>query len=258
MISFEIVAHRGIDDEAPENTLGAFQRAVDLGADSVELDVRLTSDRIPVVYHYCYLEENTSASGAIFDYTLGQLRQVRVFCRENPVREGRISTLAEVLESVGGRIGLEIEIKGPEPEAPELIGNVLKSFKHLWESIEVTSYEPALLLAFQQRCPGIPVDLLIPRSEGWMGLDVVVYQALHRARLTHARAVHLHPTQLSTAGIAALRRHDIEIHIWDANDERSWAKAVEYGIPRVCTDRFQQAIAFRAGISKTKEERNHS
>ncbi|MBN1218885.1 MAG: glycerophosphodiester phosphodiesterase [Anaerolineae bacterium] len=57
---FEIVAHRGAPTEvAPENTIPAFQRAIDLGADAVELDVRLTADHVPVVYHYFYLEEAT-------------------------------------------------------------------------------------------------------------------------------------------------------------------------------------------------------
>ena len=67
MKNFEIVAHRGIPTEAPENTIASFQRALELGADAIELDVRLTADKIPVVYHYFYLQENTSASGPIFD-----------------------------------------------------------------------------------------------------------------------------------------------------------------------------------------------
>ncbi len=69
MAYFEIVAHRGITAEEPENTLPAFQRAIELGADAIELDVRLTSDRVPVVYHYYYLHLKTSAYGAIFEYT---------------------------------------------------------------------------------------------------------------------------------------------------------------------------------------------
>lgn len=51
MTQFEIVAHRGAHDQVPENTLPAFERAIELGADAVELDVRLTADGIPVVYH---------------------------------------------------------------------------------------------------------------------------------------------------------------------------------------------------------------
>ena len=56
MSTFEIVAHRGVPNEYPENTLTSFERAIELGADAVELDVRLTKDKIPVVYHYYYLD----------------------------------------------------------------------------------------------------------------------------------------------------------------------------------------------------------
>lgn len=104
---FEIVAHRGIPNEAPENTLASFQRAVELGVDAVELDVRLTSDQIPVVFHYFYLDELTSASGAIFNYPLDQLRKVEVYCRDIPTApSGHISTLPEILDIFGGKIGL--------------------------------------------------------------------------------------------------------------------------------------------------------
>jgi glycerophosphoryl diester phosphodiesterase len=246
MTPFEIVAHRGVTLDAPENTIAAFQRAVELGADAVELDVRLTADKIPVVYHYYYLHENTSVSGAIFNYSQAQLRDVRVFSANNPAAdEGRISTLEEILAMFSGKIGFEIEIKGPEPESPEIIGAILNRFKDFWDSFEVTSYHPALLLDIQRVCPGITVDLLFPRSESWMKLDVVQYQALHLARLARARAVHLHPSQLSAEVVQAVRSGGVEIHAWDVNDESSLEIVAEYGIPRICTDDFKQALAFR-------------
>jgi glycerophosphoryl diester phosphodiesterase len=246
MNPFQIVAHRGVPTEAPENTIESFQRAVELGSDAIELDVRLTSDHIPVVYHYIYLQENTSASGAIFDFTLEQLRKVKVLCKNDPtVKEGHISTLSEILEILGGKIGLEIEIKGPEPEAPIIIGNILNNFKNLWDTVEITSYEPALLLAIQKNCPGLIVDLLFPRSESWMKLDVVQYQAIHYSRLAHARAVHLHPTQLTETIVTALHHQGIEIHAWDVNDEQSLLMIARLGIPRLCTDNLRQALAFR-------------
>ncbi len=250
MKHFEIVAHRGIPTEAPENTIASFQRAVELGADAIELDVRLTADKVPVVYHYFYLHENTSSSGAIFDFTLEQLRDVKVFCKNNSAaKDGRISTLSEILEIFGGKIGLEIEIKGPEPEAPEIIGGVLNKFKNFWNSFEITSYEPALLLSVQKICPGLIVDLLFPRSENWMKLDVVQYQAIHHSRLAHARAVHLHPAQLSETVVNALRNQGIEIHVWDVNDEQALATVAKFGIPRICTDNFKQALTFRDKMS---------
>src|SRR5512138_1339100 len=103
MNHFEIVAHRGIPTEAPENTIASFQRAIELGADAIELDVRLTSDQIPVVYHYFQLDNFTSATGMIFDFSLEELQDVEVFCKNNPsAKPGRISTLEEILELFGG------------------------------------------------------------------------------------------------------------------------------------------------------------
>ncbi len=250
MKHFEIVAHRGIPTDAPENTIASFQRAIELGADAVELDVRLTADQVPVVYHYYYLQENTSASGAIFNFTLEQLRNVKLFCKSNPAaNQGHISTLSEILELFSGKIGLEIEIKGPEPEAPEIIGHVLNQFRDSWHLFEITSYEPALLLEIHKICPGITVDLLFPRSESWMKLDVVQYQAIHHSRLAYARAVHLHPSQLSEEVVNALHKHGIEIHAWDVNDEQALQTVTKYGIPRLCTDHFKQALAFRDKMS---------
>jgi glycerophosphoryl diester phosphodiesterase len=207
--------------------------------------------------HYYYLQENTSASGTIFSFTLEQLRNVKVFCRGNPaVKDGRISTLAEILEMFCGKIGFEIEIKGPEPEAPEIIGGVLNQFKEFWDGFEITSYEPALLLEIQKACPGITVDLLFPRSESWMELDVVQYQAIQRSRLAHARAVHLHPSQLSEEVVVALRQQGIEVHAWDVNDEKSLQTVTKLGIPRICTDHFIQALAFRDKMGNSHHSDN--
>jgi glycerophosphoryl diester phosphodiesterase len=106
-----------------------------------------------------------------------------------------------------------------------------------------------LLLSIQKLCPGLTTDLLFPRSESWMKPDVVQYQAIHFSRLVHARAVHLHPTQCSETIVSALHRHDIEVHAWDVNDEQALMTVAKLGIPRLCTDHFRQALAFREKIS---------
>jgi glycerophosphoryl diester phosphodiesterase len=251
MKHFEIVAHRGVPDIYPENTIPAFERAIELGADAVELDVRLTSDQVPVVFHYFYLNKLTPASGTVFDYKFGQLRNVHVIGR-NGVDKFQIPTLMEVLEAVGGKIDLEIEIKGPEPEASRIVASVLSNYKNLWKTIEVTSYEPLLLREFQKVCPDIPVDFLFSRSEDWMKLDVVTYSAIHRSRLAGARAVHLHPTQLYREVVDEIRKHGIEIHAWDVNDKQSLQTVAELEIPKICTDKFQLAQDFRQSMILAK------
>ena len=246
MKPFEIVAHRGLTTLAPENTIEAFQLAKDHGANYVELDVRLSADAVPVVYHYFYLTGFTDTDGVIFDYTLDDLRKVHVPNKSQPNNpSGHISTLREVLEQFAGNLGLEIEIKGPEPESADIIADVLLDYKQHWPMMEITSYEPALLLALQRKCSGIPCDLLFPLSEPWMGLDVVQYMAVQRAHLANARAVHLHSSQLNDEVAAFVRKHDVEIHSWGVNTITELELCARLGIPRICTDLFEQAMEFR-------------
>ncbi len=224
----EVVAHRGVVERAPENTLPAFLRALAVGADAVELDVRLTHDRVPVVYHYYYLREITALSGPIYDYTLDQLQAARFLSTSYGTEpasadDWRIPTLIEVLDVIGGKIGLEIEIKGPEPEAPGIVAEVLAKYRQLWDGIEVTAYEPMLLRDIQQRCPGLTTDLLMPRSPDWMRQDVLAYEAIQRGRLAGAKAVHLQATQLSPAVVSVVRSHGLDIHVWDVNDDETLA-----------------------------------
>lgn len=68
MRPIEIVAHRGLADQFPENTIPAFEEAIEHGADAVEeLDVRLSADKIPLVYHYYYLHELKNLAGPVFN-----------------------------------------------------------------------------------------------------------------------------------------------------------------------------------------------
>jgi glycerophosphoryl diester phosphodiesterase len=155
-----------------------------------------------------------------------------------------------VLETLCGTIGLEIDIKGPEPESSAAVATVLQPFKEWWDTIEVTSYEPMFLVDMQRRCPGLATDLLLPRSEAWMQRDVVTYLAVHRARLARARAVHLHPTQLAPEVVTLIRHHGIEVHGWEVNDEGALQAMIALNIPRLCTDKLAQALAVRQRVAQ--------
>ncbi|MFX1601004.1 MAG: glycerophosphodiester phosphodiesterase family protein, partial [Promethearchaeota archaeon] len=116
----------------------------------------------------------------------------------------------------------------------------------------VTSYEPMLLTAIRKKCPGIATNLLFQLSEYWMKPDVITYLAIQRARLAQARAVHLHPTQLSSKAVSIIRKYGIEVHSWDINDNKSLKMMVELKIPRICTDNLQKAVKFRQETIKSR------
>lgn len=101
-------AHRGLHDnksEAPENSMAAFQKAVDAGY-GIELDVQLTKDRIPVVFHDESLKRVCGVAGNVRDYTYEELQQFPLFASEE-----RIPLFADFLKLVDGKVPLIVEMK---------------------------------------------------------------------------------------------------------------------------------------------------
>jgi glycerophosphoryl diester phosphodiesterase len=99
-----VVAHRGVSAHYPENTLLAFKKAIGI-ADMIELDVTLSKDEEVVVIHDDILDRTTNGQGDVKDYSLGELKILDAGNGEE------IPTLAEVLQEVGGRIFINIELK---------------------------------------------------------------------------------------------------------------------------------------------------
>ena len=89
-----IFAHRGASSHAPENTLAAFQLAIDQGAEAIELDVQLTRDQEVVVFHDVHLDRTTNGSGKVKDLTLSELKSYNAGIAFNPAYQNeKIPTL---------------------------------------------------------------------------------------------------------------------------------------------------------------------
>lgn len=116
-----VFAHRGGSAIGPENTIPAFDQAVALGVDGLELDVRLSRDGIVVVHHDARLERTTNGSGQVRDVTAGELARVDAACRfgqdGHPWQgaAGGVPTLAEVLRRHRD-CWMIVEMKENEPE----------------------------------------------------------------------------------------------------------------------------------------------
>jgi glycerophosphoryl diester phosphodiesterase len=107
-----IIAHRGFRSRYPENTLTSFTAAIDAGAGMIELDVTLSSDRKPVVIHDDTLDRTTTGKGPVRQYSLAELKRLDAGSWFDPRFKGeRIPTLGEVIDLIGNRVLLNIEIK---------------------------------------------------------------------------------------------------------------------------------------------------
>lgn len=199
-----------------------------------------------MVHHNWYIDENADRPVPICARTAAELGIERVTDpRVEMSRQHPIPKLADVLEEFAGKISLEIELKGPEPEAAASVASTLRGFRRAWSLMEITSFHPALLTAIRDLCPGLAIAYLFPLSEPWMRLDVVAHAALQTARLAKADAVHLHPNQLSEDVTTTVREGGVEIHAHAVNDEAALKLAQRLGLPWICSDAPEQALAFR-------------
>jgi glycerophosphoryl diester phosphodiesterase len=151
MPPLEIIAHRGASRERPENTLAAFTRAVDLGADGVELDVHLTADGVLVVHHDPVPHDppNRALAGrAIGSLTLEELGAFRVGGE-------RIPTLEEVTDAVGGRAIVYCELKGAGTAAP-----AVALLERLGAGAAVHSFDHRQIAEARRLAPAVPRGVL--------------------------------------------------------------------------------------------------
>lgn len=109
-----VIAHRGASAYAPENTIAAFKKAVEMGFDLIENDVRRTKDGVIVVSHDGSLDRCTDGTGQIADLTLDEVKAVSAGLKFGPeYKDERIPTLEEALNAVPAHVGYCIELKVP-------------------------------------------------------------------------------------------------------------------------------------------------
>lgn len=116
-----VLAHRGASSSAPENTLAAYSLAIEMGADTIELDIHMTRDHELVAIHDSTVDRTTDGTGPVGDMTLAEIKRLHAgswFCSSRMHRmwgrhELSVPTLREVIELTRGKAVLRLEVKQP-------------------------------------------------------------------------------------------------------------------------------------------------
>ncbi len=155
MKEFFLFAHRGAKGYEPENTLASFAKALELGANWIELDVFLVEDEL-IVFHDERLERTTDGSGQVLESSLEYLRSL------DAGNGQRIPLLTEVFDLVDGKAGLNIELKGPGTAAGvvRLVKKLLSTSGWRRDQVVVSSFDHPELLVFARMMPEIRIGVL--------------------------------------------------------------------------------------------------
>jgi glycerophosphoryl diester phosphodiesterase len=228
-----VFAHRGASAHAPENTLAAFELALEQGAHGIELDVKLSADGELVVIHDARVERTTDGQGQVSKLRLAALRELDAgsFFSEEFKGE-KIPTLVEVFEAVGKRILINVELtnyKTPRDGLVDKVCDLVQRFG-LQDNILFSSFLPSNLNRTRSLLPEIPCGLLA--LGGWMGwwsrsfgFTFGDYQALHpNLRDTNPRQ------------IARVHRLKRRVNVYTVNDAEDMRRMFGWGVDGIFTD----------------------
>ena len=224
-----IIAHRGASGHAPENTLAAFERAVQLGVTLIETDLHLTRDARFVAIHDATLERTTNGRGAVHDFTLGELRELdagKWFDRE--FMDEKIPTLEEVLDfsrEHDAVFYLEIKYDSAWGMHHALVAELQKAQSAARTA--VISFDPGTLKAIHRLDPSLMIGLLIERP-------IPDFVAL--ATSVGARQVCPASAIVTPEFVGQAHQCDLHVATWTVNSVDEMRRVMAAGVEGIMTD----------------------
>lgn len=162
----QIIAHRGASYLAPENTLTAFKKAMEIGADGVEMDVQQTIDAGLVIHHDYMIDLHTDISGKIYDMTMGDLKELDFGSWKDAIyQDEKIATLQEAMELCRQmpECTVHLELKSTMNNDPDFVPRVLEVLRQteIVDQVILVSFNHALLRQAKQLLPELRVGALV-------------------------------------------------------------------------------------------------
>jgi glycerophosphoryl diester phosphodiesterase len=256
-----IIAHRGASGLAPENTLAAFNLAMMMGATGIELDVQLSADGKPVVFHDRRLNRTTNARGAVSRFTAAQLRQLdagswftRQLAFKPRTRKAVETTLSKyngkldfsgegvpTLEEVFRRLAsaklqrLYVEIKGDTPTKKDLLKETLalvQLFK-LEASVTLLSFDHQIIAEAKKLAPQVRTAATFAMIVNTIATQRSIIKVVKQANADEAA---LQFGLATRRMVEALHKNDIAVSVWTANNKIILRRLISSGVDAIMTN----------------------
>jgi glycerophosphoryl diester phosphodiesterase len=229
----QIFAHRGAKAVAPENTLPAFRRALEMGVDGIELDVHTSKDGQLVVIHDFHVDKTTNGTGPVRSFTAAELASLDAGGHFSAQFAGiGVPTLAEVFDLVGDRCRINVEIKSEDPEGGpevELLAALIQE-RNLRDQVIVSSFNPITLVKMRYIDPKVQLGLLY-----FTPLPAHLRQAWFTAIL-QPEAVHPYHKLVDEDHMAWAHTRGCAVNTWTVNEPAEARRLAQLGVNTIITD----------------------
>ncbi|GEL67038.1 glycerophosphodiester phosphodiesterase [Marinilactibacillus psychrotolerans] len=225
------MAHRGFSGKYPENTMIAFRKAYEVGADGIELDAQLTKDGTIVIFHDDTLERLTSDKGQLTEWTLDELKSLSINSKDQEgLAEQKIPTLKEYFEWMQDKNLLtNIELKTVNGNDIGLEKKVLKMIEEygLEKQIIISSFHKENMIRVKKFNATIQTGLLTSKC---------TKQIIQKAKEIGMDYIHPNALSLNEELIEYADYYDLKINTWTINEKLDLEKAINVGINAIITD----------------------
>jgi len=217
------IGHRGAKGHEPENTLLSFQKALDLKADGIELDVHVCKTGELIVIHDFTVDRTTNGSGAISELSLPEIKSLKIN------NEIEVPTLEEVLDLVDKKCLINIELKGRHTAKPvsHLIEKYILEKDYSYDDFIVSSFQREELEMMFSINPKINLGVLSQAS---------VTQALQWANAFSAKAIHPHFSLLTQHNVQKAQEQGFKVYTWTINETEDIERIKSYNVNGIITD----------------------
>ncbi|HEY7205091.1 MAG TPA: glycerophosphodiester phosphodiesterase family protein [Methylomirabilota bacterium] len=225
-----VIAHRGASADAPENTIAAFELALEQGADGIELDVHLSADGHPVVIHDFTLERTTNGSGQVRAQRVRDLKRLDAGgWRDGRFLGQRIQTLQEVLERFRDRARFWVELKAGSrvyPGIEERVVSTLEIYDVVGQAL-VQSFDHDAITLTRSLSREIRVGVLVeeaPVPDAFLTPEV-------------ANAICPGEELVTESLLTRIRDAGLECYVWTVNEPAQMDRLVSWQVDGIITDR---------------------
>ena len=258
----KVIAHRGSNKKAPQNTLPAFRQAIAEGTDGFETDVHLTKDKKLVICHNYTIDDTSNGVGNITSYTLGELKKFDFGSYfGNDFANTPLPTLDEFLDLVKDTDAeiINIELKSQKDRSTEIVRRTLDAVKEkgVLDRVIISSFDPRILKAVKAEEPMCKTAFLYPTNDPFVCRFVAVPFFIAKA----IKADILHPAYIfvNPSFVKLAHKLGFKVNVWTVNEPSAVRFLVSCGVDGIITDcpgRTREIIDVCEGRKKKDESEN--
>lgn len=217
------IGHRGAKGHLAENTVESIQKAIQLGADMIEVDVHRCKSGELVVIHDFTLDRITDGSGEIMNHTWSELKALRI---ENKYK---IPLLTAVLDTISGQCAINIELKGSNTAAEtcKIVQHYVKEKDWSYSDFIISSFQKDEIIQVFETNKNIPIGVLTEAS---------MTKAILLAKQLNAYAIHLGLGLVTHANIKKAQQEGFKIIVWTVNEPKDIARMKGFGVDGIISD----------------------